>query len=64
MSQEEIYGTYLSIFLSLYPKNFGYSLGGYSHRERSRAPDRKESTKKEGEKWKLVIKEKVVGHEV
>jgi hypothetical protein len=24
----------LSIFLSLYPKNFGHSLGGYSHRER------------------------------
>jgi hypothetical protein len=25
------------------PKKFGYSLGGYSHRERCRAPDRKKS---------------------
>jgi hypothetical protein len=33
----------MSIFLSLYPKKFGYSLGGYSHRERCRAPDRKKS---------------------
>jgi hypothetical protein len=24
----------MSIFFSLYPKKFGYSLGGYSHRER------------------------------
>jgi hypothetical protein len=31
------------IFLRLYPKKFGYSLRGYSHRERYRAPDRKKS---------------------
>jgi hypothetical protein len=43
MSQEIVYGTGMSIFLSLYPKKFGYSLGGYSHRERCRAPDRKKS---------------------
>jgi hypothetical protein len=33
-------------FLEPIPENFGYSLGGYSHRERSRAPDRKKSTKR------------------
>jgi hypothetical protein len=35
--------------LSLYPKKFGYSLGGYSHRERCRAPDRKKSTEERRE---------------
>jgi hypothetical protein len=45
MIQEEVYGASLSILLSLYPKNFSYSLGGYSHRERCRSPDRKKSTK-------------------
>jgi hypothetical protein len=44
ISQETVYRTDMSIFLSLYPKKFGYSLGGYSHRERCRAPDRKKST--------------------
>jgi hypothetical protein len=39
----------MSIFLILYPKKFGYSLGGYSHRERCRAPDRKKSTEEERE---------------
>jgi hypothetical protein len=34
MSREEIYGIGLSIFLEPIPENFGYSLGGYSHRER------------------------------
>jgi hypothetical protein len=32
-------------FLEPIPENFGYSLGGYSHRERCHAPDRKKSTK-------------------
>jgi hypothetical protein len=32
-------------FFDPIPENFGYSLGGYSHRERCRAPDRKKSTK-------------------
>jgi hypothetical protein len=39
----------MSIFLSLYLKKFGYSLGGYSHRERCRAPDRKKSTEQRRE---------------
>jgi hypothetical protein len=39
-----VYGEGMSIILSLYPKKFGYSLRGYSHRERCRAPDRKKST--------------------
>jgi hypothetical protein len=38
----------MSIVLSLYPKTFGYSLGGYSHRERCHAPDRKKSTERRG----------------
>jgi hypothetical protein len=33
ISQEIAYERDMSIFLSLYPKKFGYSLGGYSHRE-------------------------------
>jgi hypothetical protein len=44
MLQETVYGKGMSIFLSLYLNFFGYSLGGYSHRERYRAPDRKKST--------------------
>jgi hypothetical protein len=43
-SQKKVYGTGMSIFLSLYQKQIGYSLGGYSHRERYHAPDRKKST--------------------
>jgi hypothetical protein len=39
----------MSIFLSLYPKKFGYSLGGYSHWERYRAPDKKKSTEESRE---------------
>jgi hypothetical protein len=41
--KDRIYGTDTSIVLSLYPTKFGYSLGGYSHRERCHAPDRKKS---------------------
>jgi hypothetical protein len=40
---------YMFIFLSLYPKKFGYSLGGYSHRERCRARDRRKSTEERRE---------------
>jgi hypothetical protein len=32
-------------FFEPIPKKFGYSLGGYSHRERYRAPNRKKSIK-------------------
>jgi hypothetical protein len=41
MIQEEVYGASLSIILSPYQNFFGYSLGGYSHRERCHAPDKK-----------------------
>jgi hypothetical protein len=41
--QDRIYGIDTSIVLSLYPTTFGYSLEGYSHRERCRAPDRRKS---------------------
>jgi hypothetical protein len=34
------------MFLSLYPKNFGYSLGGYSHREKE--VDRKKTKRYSG----------------
>jgi hypothetical protein len=33
----------MSIFFEPIPEKFSYSLGGYSHRERYRAPDRKKS---------------------
>jgi hypothetical protein len=41
--EKKIYGIDTPIVLSLYPTKFGYSLGGYSHRERCRTPDRKKS---------------------
>jgi hypothetical protein len=47
----------MSIVLSLYPKKFGYSLGGYSHWERCRTPDRKKSTK---EGWEVAMKNQLV----
>jgi hypothetical protein len=34
LTHEEVQRIYLSIFLEPIPKIFGYSLGGYSHRER------------------------------
>jgi hypothetical protein len=55
ISQEIVYGTGMSIFLSLYPKKFGYSLRGYSHRERCHAPDRKKSTE---ERWEIEANDK------
>jgi hypothetical protein len=45
------------------PENFGYSLGGYSHRERCRAPDRKKSTK-ERRRVEAGNKEQIDRHEV
>jgi hypothetical protein len=50
-------------FLEPIPKNFGYSLGGYSYRERCRAPDRKKSTK-ERRRVKDGNKEQIDEHEV
>jgi hypothetical protein len=37
------------VFLSLYPKKFGYSLRDYSHWERCRTPDRKKTTEERRE---------------
>jgi hypothetical protein len=45
----------MSVFFSLYPKKFGYSLGGYSHWERYRAPDRKKSIE---ERWEIEDNDK------
>jgi hypothetical protein len=50
-------------FLGSIPKNFRYSLGGYSHRERCRTPDRKKSTQGRRE-VEDGDKEQVEGHEV
>jgi hypothetical protein len=55
ISQETVYGTGMSIFFSLYLKKFGYSLGGYSHRERCRAPNRKKLTE---ERWEIEANDK------
>jgi hypothetical protein len=49
IERHDIWDRYF-IVLSLYPKKFGYSLGGYSHRERCRAPDRKKLEKEKNEK--------------
>jgi hypothetical protein len=50
-------------FLEPIPEKFGYSLEGYSHRERCRAPDRKKLT--EGrKKVEVDDKEQVDGHVV
>jgi hypothetical protein len=50
-------------FLEPIPKNFGYSLGGYSHREHYHAPDRKKSTK-ERRRVEAGNKEQIDEHEV
>jgi hypothetical protein len=52
MIREEVYGEKFIYSLEPIPEKFGYSLGGYSHRERCRAPDRNKSTKdKSKELW-------------
>jgi hypothetical protein len=50
-------------FLEPIPKKFGYSLGGYSHRERYRAPDRKKPTEGRRE-VEIDDKKQVDGHVV
>jgi hypothetical protein len=50
-------------FLQPIPEKYGYSLGGYSHRERCRTSDRKKSTKGRRE-VEASDKEQVDGHEV
>jgi hypothetical protein len=45
IARYSIWNRYVYIFEPI-PKKIGYSLGGYSHWERYRAPDRKKSTEK------------------
>jgi hypothetical protein len=48
MARGNIWNMYIYLFEPI-PEKFGYSLGGYSHRERCRAPDRKKSTEERRE---------------
>jgi hypothetical protein len=48
ITRQNIWNRYVYLFEPI-PKKFGYSLGGYSHRERCRTPDRKKSTEERGE---------------
>jgi hypothetical protein len=50
-------------FLEPIPEKFGYSPGGYSHRERCCTPDRKKSTEGRRE-LEVDDKEQVDGHVV
>jgi hypothetical protein len=59
----EIYGTGLSIFSSLYPKNLAIASGATPIGNAVAHPIER-SRQKEGEKWKLMIKNKVDGHVV
>jgi hypothetical protein len=50
ISKNTVYEIGMSIVFEPIPEFFfGYSLGGYPHRERCRAPDRKKSTERRGE---------------
>jgi hypothetical protein len=62
MSREEIYGTGLSIFLSLYPNFLAIASGATSIGSAVAHPIERSQQRKEGE-WKLIIKNKVDGHE-
>jgi hypothetical protein len=48
IARQNIWNRYVYLFEPI-PKKFGYSLEGYSHRERYRAPDRKKSTEERRE---------------
>jgi hypothetical protein len=48
IARENIWHRYIYLFEPI-PEKFGYSLGGYSHRERCRAPDRKKSSEERRE---------------
>jgi hypothetical protein len=63
MSQKGIYGTGLSIFLSLYPKNLAIASGATPIRSAVAHPIGRSQQKEEG-KSKLGDKEQVDGHEV
>jgi hypothetical protein len=62
MARGNIWNRYIYLFEPI-PKKFGYSLGGYSHRERYRAPDRKKLTEERREVG-VDDKEPVDGHVV
>jgi hypothetical protein len=62
MSREEIYGTGLSIFLSLYPKISAIASGATPIGSAVAHPIEK-SRQRKGGKSKLMIKNKVDGHE-
>jgi hypothetical protein len=62
MARGNIWNRYIYLFEHI-PKKFGYSLGGYSHRERCCAPDRKKSTEERREVG-VDDKEPVDGHVV
>jgi hypothetical protein len=62
MSREEIYGTGLSIFLSLYPKISAIALGATPIGS-DVAPPIERSRQRKGGESKLMIKNKVDEHE-
>jgi hypothetical protein len=62
MARGNIWNRYIYLFEPI-PEKFGYSLWGYSHRERCRAPDRKKSTEERREVG-VDDKEPVDGHVV
>jgi hypothetical protein len=62
MPRGNIWKRYIYLFERI-PKKFGYSLGGYSHRERCRAPYRKKLTEERREVG-VDDKEPVDGHVV
>jgi hypothetical protein len=62
MSREEIYGTGLSIFLSLYPKILAIASGATPIGSAVAHPIERSRQRKGGE-LKLMIKNKVDGHE-
>jgi hypothetical protein len=56
IARHGIWNMYVHLFEPI-PEKFGYSLGGYSHREHCRAPDRKKSTE---EGWEVAMKNQLV----
>jgi hypothetical protein len=62
MARGNIWNRYTYLFEPI-PEKFSYSLGGYSHRERCRAPDRKKSIEERREVG-VDDKELVDGHVV
>jgi hypothetical protein len=59
ISQKTVYVTCMFIFLSLYPKKFGYSLEGYSHRSTVAHPIER-SRQKKGRNLEPIIKNELL----